>query len=203
MPTHAQKKIGLKHRLIYWLYAFLSWLPDIHQIGPYNRAIVRVRAIILGWQPNKKIGRGTIIGSACHIPATTQLEIEEDCIIRENVTISGNLKLGTNTRILAHTTIDASGGVKIGSNTQVGRSNHIFSHNHDVSSRKIPVLQSPEVFEVVDIGDDVMLFSQVTIMPGVQIGTGAVAAYGSIVTKKLDEYGIYAGSPARKIGERT
>ena len=39
------------------------------------------------------------------------------------------------------------------------------------------------------------------IMP-VKIGEGAVIGANSFVNKDLDPWGIYVGSPAKKIGER-
>jgi galactoside O-acetyltransferase len=40
------------------------------------------------------------------------------------------------------------------------------------------------------------------ILSGVIIGDGAVIGAGSFVNKDCEAYGIYVGSPARKIGER-
>jgi acetyltransferase-like isoleucine patch superfamily enzyme len=39
-------------------------------------------------------------------------------------------------------------------------------------------------------------------MSGVKIGNGCIIAAGSIVTKDLEPYWIYAGSPARKLKKR-
>ena len=39
-------------------------------------------------------------------------------------------------------------------------------------------------------------------MAGVTIGDGVVVAAGSVVTKDLDDYGIYAGVPAKLIRYR-
>lgn len=39
-------------------------------------------------------------------------------------------------------------------------------------------------------------------LPGVTLGEGAVCAAGTLVTRDLDPWGIYAGSPARQVGER-
>ena len=39
-------------------------------------------------------------------------------------------------------------------------------------------------------------------MPGVSIGDGATVGAGSIVTKDLDPWTVYAGFSPRKIGER-
>lgn len=41
------------------------------------------------------------------------------------------------------------------------------------------------------------------IMPGVEIGEGAVVAAGAVVTKNVDAWTIVGGVPARAIGKRT
>lgn len=52
------------------------------------------------------------------------------------------------------------------------------------------------------IGDDVWVGYGATIMSGVNIGSGCVIAAGSVVTKDLEPYYIYAGVPAKKIKKR-
>jgi UDP-3-O-[3-hydroxymyristoyl] glucosamine N-acyltransferase len=42
----------------------------------------------------------------------------------------------------------------------------------------------------------------VLIVPGVQIGDGAVIAAGSVVTKNVSDYEIVGGNPARHIRNR-
>lgn len=161
-----------------------------------------MRARILGLQDNKTIGKNVRIWHHCHIRMSAKVHIEDDCVIKERTSIGGELSIGKGSIILAHTKIDGSGGVKIGRKTHIGRFNTIFSHSHDISQRDVLVLEAPEVHKRVNIGDDVMLFSHVAVMPGVQIGDGAVVGYGSVVTKDLEIYGIYAGVPIKKIGER-
>lgn len=41
-----------------------------------------------------------------------------------------------------------------------------------------------------------------TIMPGVQIGDGAIVAAQSVVTKSVPAYGVVGGNPAREIRRR-
>jgi len=52
------------------------------------------------------------------------------------------------------------------------------------------------------IGNDVWIGENVLIIPGVQIGDGAVIAAGSVVTKNVDDYEIVGGNPARHIRYR-
>lgn len=53
--------------------------------------------------------------------------------------------------------------------------------------------------ESIIVEDDVWIGANVTIMPGVRIGTCSVIGAGSVVTKNVDSYSVYAGVPARKI----
>ncbi|EIV1853686.1 CatB-related O-acetyltransferase [Vibrio vulnificus] len=52
------------------------------------------------------------------------------------------------------------------------------------------------------IGNDVWIGSGVNILEGVSIGDGAVLGANSTVTKDIEPYAIYVGSPAKKIGMR-
>ena len=52
------------------------------------------------------------------------------------------------------------------------------------------------------IGDDVWIGLNVTILSGLNIGDGAVIGAGSVVTKNIPPYEIWAGIPAKKIKNR-
>lgn len=52
------------------------------------------------------------------------------------------------------------------------------------------------------IGNDVWIGQQVTIMPGVKIGDGAIIAANSTVVKDVEAYSIYGGNPAQLIKKR-
>lgn len=49
------------------------------------------------------------------------------------------------------------------------------------------------------VEDEVWLGANVTILPGVRIGRCSVVGAGSIVTKDVLPYSVYAGTPAKKI----
>ena len=55
---------------------------------------------------------------------------------------------------------------------------------------------------ITHIGNDVWVGYGSTILQGVNIGDGAIIAAGSVVTKDVKPYSIYAGNPARKIADR-
>jgi acetyltransferase-like isoleucine patch superfamily enzyme len=52
------------------------------------------------------------------------------------------------------------------------------------------------------IGNDVWISSDVRIVQGIEIGDGAIIAAGSVVTKKIPDYAIVGGIPAKIIRYR-
>jgi acetyltransferase-like isoleucine patch superfamily enzyme len=59
-----------------------------------------------------------------------------------------------------------------------------------------------EIFRRTTIGNDVWIGNRVMIKAGVNIADGAVIGMGSIVTKDIGPYEIWAGNPARMIRKR-
>ncbi len=53
-----------------------------------------------------------------------------------------------------------------------------------------------------EIGNDVWIGFNSTIMPGIRIGDGAVIASNSTVTKDVEPYSIVGGNPAKEIRKR-
>ena len=56
--------------------------------------------------------------------------------------------------------------------------------------------------QITIIENDVWLGFGSIILSGVRIGEGSIVAAGSVVTKDVAPYSIYAGSPAKKISDR-
>lgn len=116
--------------------------------------------------------------------------------------------------------IQGSQDVKIGSYCAFGENIRIITDNHDYN---YPVMQytfyrhyfgkeHPGVIKYppnkertkggVEIGNDVWIGHNATILSGVKIGNGAILGNGCIVTKDVEPYSIVSGIPARKIKMR-
>lgn len=52
------------------------------------------------------------------------------------------------------------------------------------------------------VGHDVWIGYGVTIMPGVEIGNGAIVATRSVMTRDVEAFGIAGGNPAQLIRHR-
>ena len=66
----------------------------------------------------------------------------------------------------------------------------------------IPVKYRVVKFTTVRIGRFASMATNVVLFPGVTVGEGAVAAACSVINKDLEAWGIYAGSPVRRLGTR-
>jgi virginiamycin A acetyltransferase len=53
-----------------------------------------------------------------------------------------------------------------------------------------------------EIGNDVWIGFNATIMPGIKIGDGAIIASNSTITKDVEPYSIVGGNPAKEIKKR-
>jgi len=121
-----------------------------------------------------------------------ECEIGNDCFIGPFVEIQKNVKIGDKSRIQSHTFICEL--VEIGSSCFIA---HGVMFINDLFSDGIPTID-PESWKKTRIGNHVSIGSNATILP-VVIADHVVIGAGSVVTKDINEPGIYAGNPARKI----
>lgn len=106
-----------------------------------------------------------------------------------------NITLGENIFINACCKFQDQGGITIGDGCLFGHSVTIATLNHEFNPEKrASIMPNP-----VKIGKNVWIGSNSTILPGVEIGDGAIIGAGSIVTKNVPKNTIVAGNPARII----
>jgi len=98
---------------------------------------------------------------------------------------------------------DLTGNITIGQHTEISKYVHFFTHKHNwQESRRLR--KDNQRIEAVDliIDGDVFIGESALIITVRHIGQGAVVGAGSVLTKDVPEYEIWAGNPAVKIGER-
>jgi len=111
------------------------------------------------------------------------------------VSISGNTYLGEHCNFNGMI-IQGAGKVSIGRYFHSGENCRIITQNHNYEGGKIPYDETL-VIKDVTIGDFVWMGTGVTILPGAQIGEGAVIQAGSVVSGKIPDYAIAGGAPAK------
>lgn len=108
-----------------------------------------------------------------------------------------NIKIGQDTIIGDHAFLDGRANLTIGDHVDIASQVMIYNSEHDLESREFAAREEP-----VSIGNYVFIGPRAIILPGVEIGKGAVVAAGAVVTKNVPEFAIVGGVPAKQIGER-
>jgi acetyltransferase-like isoleucine patch superfamily enzyme len=98
----------------------------------------------------------------------------------------------------------------LGANITIGGASHtidwvstspVFNKNKDHLPKKFSNHEFDSETKTI-IGNDVWIGDKVLVKAGVNIGNGAVIGMGSVVTKSIPSYEIWAGNPARFIKKR-
>lgn len=98
--------------------------------------------------------------------------------------------------------INALGEVLIGRGTIIGPNVFIHSANHNFSDASYLPYDQYHDFKEVIISENVWIGANVSVVPGVNIGEGAIIAMGSVVTKNVPALAIVGGNPAGVISYR-
>ena len=87
--------------------------------------------------------------------------------------------------------------VRFGSHAIVSQQAYVCTATHDFDDPAFPMTVAP-----ISIGSYAWVCARACVLPGVSIGDGAVLALGSIATKNLEPWQVYAGNPAKRIKPR-
>lgn len=161
------------------------------------------RLLTIGWATVKFrylkrcVGKGTIVEPETKIINSANVQIGDGCLLKEGIYIragtEGKITFGNGVAINAFCRIFGHGSVEIGEDTQIGPGTLITTTDHNFQGG----LETR--YKKVTIGKRVWIGSQVTILPGVEIGDYAVIGAGSVVNKSIPPRVVAVGVPARVI----
>lgn len=121
--------------------------------------------------------------------------------IEKGVHFGDGLSIGDGSGIGAFSNVPSD--VTIGKNVMIGQELLVYTQNHGMERRDIPMREQGKTRpRHVFIGDDVWIGSRVTILPGVHIGNGAVIGAGAVITKDVPPYEVWGGNPGRRLKSR-
>lgn len=107
------------------------------------------------------------------------------------------LTIGDNSWIGEGAWIDNLAPVTIGSNCCVSQGAYLCTGSHDWTAPGFTLITRPIILE-----PGAWIAAKAVVGPGVTIGRGAVLGLGSVATRDLDAWTVYAGVPAVAIKQR-
>ena len=94
--------------------------------------------------------------------------------------------------------------ITIGDYALIGAGVHIYVSNHCFNDPTTAIYhQGHDEVKPVSLGEGCWIGANAILLPGVQIGKNAVVGAGSVVTRNVPDYAVYAGNPARCIRQTT
>ena len=160
----------------------------------------------------KSIGKNVLIDKNCNIIGLKNISIANNVRIDGFTTITclndGFLDIGSNVHIASYCLVAATGGIKFGDFSGIAHGVKLYSSSDDYSGKSmtnptVPAKYKNMSVKKIILGRHCIIGSSSVILPGVKIGEGSSVGAMSLVTKSLDEWGIYFGSPAKRIKDRS
>lgn len=131
------------------------------------------------------------------------VRIEDNCIL------NGNITIGNNVTVCAFCLFDGHAGITIGDDVTFAAKVSIHSGSDDYSGRSMFGTYVPSKFRKyhvnghVFIQDHCLIGDSAIIMPGVTLAEGTAVGAQAFIKQSTEPFGIYAGTPARRIKERS
>lgn len=100
--------------------------------------------------------------------------------------------------------LSSRSSIRIGNNVKIGGNVRIYDHDfHSPNpyARRGPERVGDIPTKPICIGDDVFIGANAIILKGVTVGDRAIIGAGSVVSRDVPADEVWAGNPARKVGD--
>jgi len=165
-------------RVVYWRSLGMN-------IGPGTR----IRDLKVTW-PHR-----VSIGSRCNLEHSIYLNIAGPYADRVSLRIGDDCFIGSGCEF------NMTHSVVIGNSCLIASGTRFIDHDHGTLPG-VKMKEQPEVHAEIEIGSDVWIGVNCVILKGVTIGSGAIVAAGSVVTKSVQPCTVVGGVPARILRNR-
>lgn len=155
----------------------------------------------------KYFGKNVLISRKCSIYSPERISIGDNVRIDDFCVLSGEIILGSYIHIAAFCALYGTFSIEMEDYTGLSPRCTVFSASDDFSGDYL-ISPMPEKSKTNVTGGKVLIkkYSQIgancVILPALTIEEGCAVGAMSLVNKKLEEWGIYAGIPAKRIKER-
>lgn len=160
----------------------------------------------------KKLGRNIKIAKNCTIIGLENIEIGDNVRIDGYCTIvaagDGWLKLGSYIHIGAYCLLSAGDGIDMADFSGLSHGVQIYSRTDDYSGKHLTNPTVPAKYThlsrgAVKLERHVVVGAGCVVLPKVTIGEGSSVGALSLVTKSLEPWGVFFGSPAKRLKGRS
>jgi putative colanic acid biosynthesis acetyltransferase WcaF len=138
-----------------------------------------------GWRSFLLRCFGATMGPRCHFYPDSRVWAPWNLICADNVTAADAADIYN------------PAPVRFGSHAILSQEAFVCGATHDYDDPRFPLLAY-----AMEFGAYSWICARATVAPGVSVGEGAVLGLGSVATRDLEPWTVYAGVPAQKIKDR-
>jgi galactoside O-acetyltransferase len=156
----------------------------------------------------KHIGKNVKLSSLASYDKPHLMSFGDNSRVDDFCALSGAVTLGRNVHIAVMNVIVASEQeIEIQDFAGLAFGCRLFSSSDDYSGESMTNPTVPKKFKKVKhgsirIGRHAILGTNTIVFPGVDVGEGCSTGANSLLNRSTEPWGIYMGSPARRIRER-
>lgn len=119
------------------------------------------------------------------------------------ISIGARVVIRPQTMLFADPRAAVAGKILIEDDVLIGAGVHVYTANHNFSNPALPIaVQGHNDARDVILRTGSWIGAHAVILPGVEVGPGAVVGAGSVVTRSVPQECVAAGNPARVIRNR-
>lgn len=149
-----------------------------------------VNALTFGWCGNSVRQRLLRVFGA---------KIGKGCLICRGVVVYApwNLEMGEMVCIGPHVELYNKDKIQIGSGVVISQDAYMCTASHNISSLVMALTKAPIIIE-----DNVWVAAKASVLPGVNLGEGAVVGACAVVAKDVQPWSVVVGNPAKETNKR-
>ena len=182
----------------------------------FFRARERVHSLIIApllkvyWSfQGAKFGKGTSVPTQLRMTWPHQVIIGENCTLEAGIFFKfdgiwspgPSINIGRNVFIGSNCEFNIRKNILIGNDCLIASGCKFIDHDHGIESGLLMRMQAGCEAPIV-LKENVWLGVNVAVLKGVTIGEGSVVGSNAVCTKSIPPREIWAGVPAKKIGQR-
>jgi galactoside O-acetyltransferase len=143
--------------------------------------------------------------NTANISLGNNVRIDDFCVLSAGL---GGISIGNYIHIAVYSSLIGAGKITLSNFCNISSRVSIYSSNDDYSGATMTNPTLPSQYTGVThadvfVGKHVIVGCGSIILPGISLEVGVAIGALSLVTKNCEAFGIYAGSPARRIKERS
>lgn len=160
----------------------------------------------------RSVGENVRIEGSCTIIGAKNISFGDNVRIDGYCTIvatgEGHVRIGSYVHIAGYCGLYGGHGIVMEDFSGLSSGVRIYSASDDYSGEHLTNPTVPAEYlggarGEVRLGKHAIVGANTVILPGAVIGEGSAVGSQALVTKSLDPWGIYAGSPAKRLKERS